>query len=65
MPGRQGPPYNGVPLFPHAPMPDSHDPSFADRASAQFRRRLRTLAVVALAGLALLTARLVYLQAWQ
>lgn len=46
-------------------MPDPHDPSFADRASAQFRRRLRTLAVVALAGLALLTARLVYLQAWQ
>ncbi|GGB87307.1 hypothetical protein [Pseudoduganella buxea] len=46
-------------------MPDPHDPSFADRAGAQFRRRLLTLAVVALAGLALLTVRLVYLQAWQ
>ncbi|MTW05831.1 hypothetical protein [Pseudoduganella ginsengisoli] len=46
----------------HTPTPPSSDAAAAD--AARFRRRLYILGAIALAGLAALTARLVWLQAF-
>lgn len=55
----QQPPYNGV-------RPNSCPPTMRpDPATARFKRRLLSLAIIAAAGMALLVARVVWLQALQ
>ena len=58
---RQAASYNDAPVDPNRPlMPPTPDP-----ATARFKRRLASLAVIAAVGMAVLAGRVIWLQALQ